>query len=175
MPKSWFFEIHEDTPEEEAANLMEHSASVLDISSDDDSETKRRKQESELGKENVPPPDWCAPISRRSQAAPASTAHKGIHSTIKVAEKAAKASQGETMQEDREALAALDREDFFPEGLDEKSVAVVEASAEQRSSSLGKESAFDLVAPTVAEQLSKDVADEEEVLVRPDSAVEEVV
>jgi hypothetical protein len=54
----WFFDIHEDTPEQEAANLMEHSASVLDISSDDDLSTKNRNED--RGKENVPPPDWLA-------------------------------------------------------------------------------------------------------------------
>ena len=40
MPNSWFFEIYEDTPEQEASNMMQHSASVLDISSEDDAATK---------------------------------------------------------------------------------------------------------------------------------------
>lgn len=58
MPNSWFFDIHEDTPEEEATNLMEHSACTLDISSDDDSETKLINEAKERGKENIPPPDY---------------------------------------------------------------------------------------------------------------------
>ncbi|MBE7182107.1 MAG: hypothetical protein INR71_13050, partial [Terriglobus roseus] len=58
MPKGWFFDIHEDTPEQEAANLMEHSAATLDISSDDDDAARhRRGEDRERGKENVPPPD----------------------------------------------------------------------------------------------------------------------
>ena len=57
MPKSWFFYIHEDTPEEGATILMEHSVCTLDISSDDDCETKRTN-EMERGKENIPPPDF---------------------------------------------------------------------------------------------------------------------
>jgi hypothetical protein len=67
MPNSWFFEIHEDTPEEEAANLMEHSASVLDISSEDDAETKQRNEELQRGKENVPPSDFALTQSSTQQ------------------------------------------------------------------------------------------------------------
>ncbi|KAF2276461.1 uncharacterized protein EI97DRAFT_40609 [Westerdykella ornata] len=54
MPSSWFFDIYQDTADEEAAIFMEHSASILDISSDDEEEVKKRATE-ELGKENVPP------------------------------------------------------------------------------------------------------------------------
>ena len=57
MPKGWFFAIHEDSPEEEAANIMAHNTGVLDISSDDDCMTKKRNEERERGKENIPPPD----------------------------------------------------------------------------------------------------------------------
>lgn len=51
---SWFFEIHEDTPEELATNLMEHSTCTLDLSSDEESRVRERD---ERGKENVPPQD----------------------------------------------------------------------------------------------------------------------
>lgn len=171
MPKSWFFAIHEDTPEEEAANLMEHSASTLDISSDDDSETKRQKLESEIGKENVPPPDWCGPTTSRRGPVAAAGAHKGIHSKTKAAEKEEKASKGDLMQEDRSALVALDREDFFPDGLDAKSIEVID---EQKPSALLKEATtFDFVAPVVEKKESVEQV-EQEILVRPDSPDREV-
>ncbi|KAL2062674.1 hypothetical protein VTL71DRAFT_5746 [Oculimacula yallundae] len=51
---SWFFEIHEDTEEELATNLMEHGACTLDISSDEESAQRERDAR---GKENVPPVD----------------------------------------------------------------------------------------------------------------------
>ncbi|KAL5114749.1 hypothetical protein ACEQ8H_007366 [Pleosporales sp. CAS-2024a] len=60
VPKGWLFKIHEDTPDQEAANLMEHSAAMLDISTDDDAATKARKDKLERGKENIPPPDFVA-------------------------------------------------------------------------------------------------------------------
>ena len=168
MPKSWFFEIHEDTAEEEAANLMEHSASILDISSDDDGETKQRKLESEVGKENVPPPDWTGPApAARRNAAP--VVHKGIHSKAKVAQKEENARQGDLMQDDRVALADMPREDFFPEGLDEKSVEVI--TEEKKSSSLSKEATFDFVAPSPQKDTNVAAADEaksEEITVLPD-------
>ncbi|CZT05946.1 uncharacterized protein RAG0_11837 [Rhynchosporium agropyri] len=52
--ESWFFEIHEDTEEELATNLMEHGACTLDISSDEESAERERDNR---GKENVPPLD----------------------------------------------------------------------------------------------------------------------
>jgi len=58
MPKDWFFDVYEDTPEEEAATLMEHSTLTLDLSSDDESS---RKEKDDRGKENVPPGDYDVP------------------------------------------------------------------------------------------------------------------
>ncbi|KAL8287944.1 hypothetical protein RB597_000166 [Gaeumannomyces tritici] len=55
---SWNFEIHEDTPEQEMTNLLQHSTCVLDISSDEESEQKRRRETAEgRDKENIPPVD----------------------------------------------------------------------------------------------------------------------
>jgi hypothetical protein len=168
MPKSWFFEIHEDTVEEEAANLMEHSASILDISSDDDSETKARKLEAEIGKENVPPPDWSGPTSTaRRNAAPA--VHKGVHSKVKAAQKEENAKQGDLITDDRVALADMPREDFFPEGLDEKSVEVV--AEEKKMSALSKEATFDFGAPSPQKEGVAEAVVEvksEEIVVLPD-------
>ncbi|KAL8711700.1 MAG: hypothetical protein Q9220_003871 [cf. Caloplaca sp. 1 TL-2023] len=50
--KSRHFVIHEDTPDEEMANLMEHSTCTLDISDDE----SRGKFHDDNDKENVPPP-----------------------------------------------------------------------------------------------------------------------
>lgn len=54
MKDSWFFDIHEDTEEELATNLMEHGACTLDISSDEENAARERDLR---GKENVPPVD----------------------------------------------------------------------------------------------------------------------
>jgi hypothetical protein len=49
-PASWNFDIYADTAEDEASNMMQHSACFLDIS-DDESKTK----DDSRGKENIPP------------------------------------------------------------------------------------------------------------------------
>lgn len=155
MPNSWFFEIHEDTPEEEAANLMEHSASVLDISSDDDFETKRRNEELERGKENIPPPDFC-PSQPRAQASasamegtePASdvvTEHVKLPRLRKIAQDA--------MDEDRSPLSDLPAAEFYGEGLDASSYVTVDTGIE-KPSSLSKE--FDFSVPTPKKETPKE-------------------
>ncbi|QIX01731.1 hypothetical protein AMS68_007248 [Peltaster fructicola] len=63
MPCKWKFEIHEDTPEEESATLMEHSTLTLDLSSDDESSLEKRL---DRGKENTPPEGYDAPAINRS-------------------------------------------------------------------------------------------------------------
>ncbi|EEH49692.1 uncharacterized protein PADG_05771 [Paracoccidioides brasiliensis Pb18] len=50
-PKDWDFEIYVDTEQDEMANLMQHSACVLDISDDED----KPRSKDERGKENIPP------------------------------------------------------------------------------------------------------------------------
>lgn len=58
MSSNWFFDIHEDTPEQEMTNLLQHSTCVLDISSDEESEQKLRRERAEgRDKENIPPPN----------------------------------------------------------------------------------------------------------------------
>ncbi|KAG5927956.1 hypothetical protein E4U42_001493 [Claviceps africana] len=53
---SWFFDIHEDTPEQEMTNLLQHGTCVLDLSSDEENEQKARRDKAEgRDKENVPP------------------------------------------------------------------------------------------------------------------------
>lgn len=145
MPKGWFFEIHEDSPEQEAANLMEHSASVLDISSDDDFETKRRNEEMERGKENIPPPDFC-PTQPRAQLSADSmdtaeetpTEHVKLPRLRKIAQDA--------MDEDRLPLGDLPAADFYGEGLDATSYVTVDVTLE-KPSCLSKEFDFSIATP----------------------------
>jgi hypothetical protein len=172
MPKSWFFDIHEDTVEEEAANMMEHSASTLDISSDDDCETRRKKDELERGKENIPPPDWVAYTrsSRLAHPAAPAPAHKGISRKAKII--AATQVLADAMQEDRAALGSLATEDFYPEGLDENSVEIVDPQPQQKPSALSKDTIFDFVAPQESPTKKVEAVAEEqtEVFVHPDSS-----
>lgn len=140
MPKGWFFEIHEDTPEQEAANLMEHSAAVLDISSDDDVETKKRNEELERGKENIPPPDFLLAQPRTALA------EAGLESSELQIEEPIKRPRlrkfvQDAMDEDRKPLGDLVPSEFYGEGCDASSYVTVDAGIE-RPSSLSKECDF---------------------------------
>lgn len=162
MPNSWFFDIHEDTPEQEASNLMEHSAAVLDISSDDDAETKRLNDELERGKENIPPPDFLA-----SQAQLAARAQSSIDA-LELAQGAPvehsvklprlrKIAQ-DAMEEDREPLKDLPASEFYGEGLDATSCVTVDGI--DRPSGLSKQ--FDFSVPTPEKKRAREEDDEEE-------------
>ncbi|KAI4731890.1 hypothetical protein E4T49_00044 [Aureobasidium sp. EXF-10728] len=109
MPSSWFFAIHEDTAEEEAENLMEHSTLTLDLSSDDEAATKANE---DRGKENVAPADY-DPISSSSSSPRAS--RRSLKS----------ATDMDTEEAARAPLGSLDTTEFIPEGLTKDSIAVV--------------------------------------------------
>lgn len=156
MPKGWFFDIHEDTPEEEASNLMEHSASVLDISSDDDATTRRDQEEREKGKENIPPPEHLATnlinganrtgatTLSLSQDAAAHPADAGLKKP-----RGRKALHPDAMQEDRAALSELPAQDFYADGYDASSNVIVpgdSVTSPQKPSGLSKE--FDFAVPS---------------------------
>jgi hypothetical protein len=154
MPKGWFFEIHEDTPEQEATNLMEHSATVLDISSDDDFETKRRNED--RGKENVPPPDFC-PVQPRAQFSADSmdTAEETQVEHVKLP-RLRKIAQ-DAMDEDRSPLGDLPAADFYGEGLDATSYVTVDVAPE-KPSHLSKEFDFG-TAPEVEEPVKEETTE----------------
>ena len=146
MPKSWFFEIHEDTPEQEAANLMEHSAAVLDISSDDDVETKKRNEELERGKENVPPPDFhlAQPRAKQQAAGSAETSEKiPVEQHVKLPRLRNIAQ--DAMDEDRKPLGDLPAADFYGDGCDANTYVTVDAGIEKPS---GLSKQFKLDCPT---------------------------
>ncbi|UNI19447.1 hypothetical protein JDV02_005629 [Purpureocillium takamizusanense] len=110
---SWFFDIHEDTPEQEMTNLLQHSTCVLDISSDEESARKATRERDEgRDKENVPPPDDVSQTrgaSSHSRAAP----------------------DDMVVEKERVALGEMNAVDFYADGCDESSVVLVHEDDEQ--------------------------------------------
>lgn len=109
MPSSWFFAIHEDTAEEEAENLMEHSTLTLDLSSDDESAAKANE---DRGKENVAPAGYDPVTSSAFSPRSSRRSQKS-------------AADMETDELSRAPLGSLDTTEFIPEGLTKDSVVVV--------------------------------------------------
>jgi len=142
MPKGWFFEIHEDSPEQEAANLMEHSASVLDISSEDDAETKNRNED--RGKENIPPPDFLASQPRNQVSALDDGYETEILADEPVKRPRLRKLVQDAMDEDRKPLGDLAPAEFYGKGCDASSYVTVDAGIE-KPSSLSREIAVDSV------------------------------
>lgn len=106
LKSSWFFDIHEDTPEQEMTNLLQHSTCLLDISSDEECEQKLRREKAEgRGKENVPPAD---DVSQTSVRRATSLSEGGME-----------------YEKPRVALGDLNVEEFYAEGCDPTSVIIV--------------------------------------------------
>ncbi|XXH00121.1 hypothetical protein Hte_006463 [Hypoxylon texense] len=112
MKSSWSFDIHEDTPEQEMTNLLQHSTCVLDISSDEESESRRQRERAE-GKENVPPMDDISQTSRP-----------------RAARQAAPAEDEMVFEKERNPLGELDAREYYSEGCDENSVIIIPADEE---------------------------------------------
>jgi hypothetical protein len=126
MPASWGFEIYEDTPEEEASNLMEHSTQSLDLSFDD--ETAKAERD-DRGKENEAPEGYDAPTASRqvvSTNEPALPAPTRVKKTEIVRRKITEMDDGE-----RSPLSDLDTDEFVPEGLTNDAHVIVDASPEK--------------------------------------------
>jgi hypothetical protein len=117
------FNIHEDTPEELATNMMEHSTCTLDINSDEEGAAKTKDK---MGKENIPPLD---DISRSS------TASSGEITAARAS--IASASLRRHRVEDgacdvtRAPLGEMAAEDFYGEGCNGSSVFIVPAESEE--------------------------------------------
>lgn len=112
MKSSWFFDIHEDTAEQEMTNLLQHSTCVLDISSDEESERKATLERAEgRDKENVPPVDDVSQTSARR--APRLSTEEMI------------------VEKERVALGEMNTADFYAEGCDEASVILVPADEDE--------------------------------------------
>lgn len=102
----WFFDIHEDSPEQEMTNLLQHSTCVLDISSDEESETRLLRERAE-GKENVPPADDTSQTSQQRAA----RATADIDDMI--------------FEQERNPLGEMNVRDFYANGCDESSIIIV--------------------------------------------------
>ena len=109
LPKTWVFDIHEDTPEEEMVNLMGHSTCTLDISDDE----SRVRAKDERGKENIPPMDIA--LSSTSASSETHSAAVAVPITRKDA----------MTDEPRTPLGDLNPQDFFAEGCDATSFITV--------------------------------------------------
>lgn len=103
---SWFFDIHEDTPDQELTNLLQHSTCILDISSDE--ETARRARD-DHGKENVPPADDVSQTGRRARE---------------------RAEGDMVVEKERFVLGEMEVGEFYGVGCDASSVFVVPADEE---------------------------------------------
>lgn len=127
MPKDWFFDIHEDTPEEEASNLMEHSTLTLDLSSDDESEKRRND---ERGKENTPPDGYDALTASRpvGDAIAAALATAPVRKADIVRKKVV---ADEMDDGERSPLANLETDPFIPEGLGKEAHVIVDPTPEK--------------------------------------------
>nr|POE65629.1 hypothetical protein CFP56_58735 [Quercus suber] len=117
MPKSWYFDIFEDTPEEEAANLMEHSTLTLDLSSDDESP---KKDLDGRGKENIAPAGYATPSRAAVAGEIAGVVAPAVVEIIR------KKTVGDEMDDGlRAPLSDLETEFFIPAGLDKENCVVL--------------------------------------------------
>ncbi|KAK3370647.1 hypothetical protein B0H63DRAFT_402487 [Podospora didyma] len=111
MKSSWFFEIHEDTPEQEMTNLLQHSTCTLDISSDEESEQRARRENAEgRDKENIPPADDVSQTNS-ARAARAAAAASGFDDMV--------------IEKQRGPLVEMNVADYYAEGCDGTSVIYV--------------------------------------------------
>ena len=103
--RGWHFDIHEDTPDDEMANLMEHSTCTLDISDDEAGSLLKGDKDN---KENIPPIDG-----------PAAVHHSATQVTA--------TRRGMMTDEPRTPLGDLVAQDFYAAGCDATSVILIPA------------------------------------------------
>lgn len=120
MKSDWFFDIHEDTPEQEMTNLLQHGTCTLDISSDEESEVKARRERAEgRDKENIPPADDVSQTRAASARQAAAAAAAGAVDEDQMA-----------IEKMRGPLVEMNPADYYPEGCDDSSVIVVAGDEE---------------------------------------------
>lgn len=120
--KNVLFNIHEDSADEESANIMEHRANILDLSSDDETTTKK----DERGKENIPPANHVGTdLAPRSPRSPRTRGPIDAKGRISVSPDAMA-----DIDENRSPLGDLPAQDFYAAGLQATSTTVVEDDAE---------------------------------------------
>ncbi|KAI1180475.1 hypothetical protein F4777DRAFT_318016 [Nemania sp. FL0916] len=113
MKSSWSFDIYEDTEQEEATNMLEHGACILDISSDEESECRRQRELDEC-KENVPPPDDVSQTRPRASRFDA-------NADVMLFEK------------ERAPLQEMDAREYYPTGYSEDSVFIVPGDEDEEN------------------------------------------
>ena len=113
-PKSWFFDIYEESEQDQGDRMNEwtisQSATCLDISDDEG----KSKEHTDRGKENIDPLESSAPVTRSMAAA-------------KVATQELK--QDIIIDDARSPLGDLNPANFYAEGLDATSVVLVQDDA----------------------------------------------
>jgi len=131
--RSWFFDIHEDTDEELATNLMEHSTCTLDISSDEESRLARMNDE--RGKENVPPLDDISQ-TRTNLSGPTQSEFSiaDVKANVHAARHQRQLEEG-AIEIDRRPLSEMAAEDFYGEGCDGDSVVIIPADPSEEEES----------------------------------------
>lgn len=123
MPTNWFFDIYEDTADETAHNLLEHSTLTLDLSSDEESSKAERN---DRGKENTPPEGYDGPTASRPAGEAAAVAAGSTKAKkMDLIRKRILASPDEMDDGLRSPLSDLETDPFIPAGLDKSSHVLV--------------------------------------------------
>lgn len=137
---SWFFDIHEDTPEQEMTNLLQHSTCTLDISSDEETEQRAKRDGAEgRDKENIPPPDDVSQTSAQPASQP-----KGEEMVI---------------EKERVALGEMNAADFYADGCDDSSVILIHEDDEEPEAPLA---AISNIPEEEEEEVETEVEEEDE-------------
>ncbi|KIW29300.1 hypothetical protein, variant [Cladophialophora immunda] len=125
-PKSWFFDIYEETEEAQDYRMnewtMTQSATGLDISDDESKSLHKKSSSADRGKENIDPNEVTAPVTRSMTAAAnaAAATEKAKGKEVKMNDDGA-----------RSPLADLNPAEFYAEGLDATSVVLVQDDDEE--------------------------------------------
>jgi hypothetical protein len=113
---TWSFDIHEDTPEQEMTNLLQHGTCTLDISSDEESESRAKRERAEgRDKENIPPPE---------DVSQTSSARGGA------ARDAVDIDEDVLLLKGRGPLCEMNVVDFYADGCDSSSVFIIPGDEE---------------------------------------------
>ncbi|KAL2265919.1 hypothetical protein VTJ83DRAFT_5271 [Remersonia thermophila] len=125
---AWCFDIHEDTPEQEMTNLLQHSTCTLDISSDEESESRAKRDRAEgRDKENIPPPE---DVSQTSLARGGPSSSRGTD--------AVDIDEDVLLLKGRGPLAEMNVRDFYAEGCDGSSVFIIPGDEEDPEAVVGE-------------------------------------
>ncbi|EQL01492.1 thymidylate kinase [Ophiocordyceps sinensis CO18] len=125
--------------------MLQHSTCILDISSDEESEKKAKRDRDEgRDKENIPPSDDMSQTStRRANRLPVDDM---------------------MMDKERVALGEMNTADFYPEGCDESSVVIVPGDGEELQEPPRGAQAPER-APLAAVEVDKDAVSKVELLI----------